>query len=71
MKKKYVKINHRLSLTESKPILVDVDDIQLIKRGFFQNNEELMVILFKDNSVWIELVDEEVIKKIQKVAKTT
>lgn len=51
--------------------MVDVDDIQLIKRGFFQNNEELMVILFKDNSVWIELVDEEVIKKIQKVAKTT
>lgn len=71
MKKKYVKINHRLSLTESKIIMVDVDDIQLIKRGFFQNNEELMVILFKDNSVWIELVDEEVIKKIQKVAKTT
>lgn len=71
MKKKYVKINHRLSLTESKPILVDVDDIQLIKRGFFQNNEEFMAIVFKDNSVWIELVDEEVIKKIQKVAKTT
>lgn len=71
MKKKYVKINHRLSLTESKIIMVDVDDIRLIKRGFFQNNEELMVILFKDNSVWIELVDEEVIKKIQKVAKTT
>ena len=71
MKKKYVKINHRLSLTESNIIMVDVDDIQLIKRGFFQNNEELMVILFKDNSVWIELVDEEVIKKIQKVAKTT
>ena len=71
MKKKYVKINHRLSLTESKIIMVDVDDIQLIKRGFFQNNEELMVILFKDNSVWIELVDEEVIKKIQKAAKTT
>lgn len=71
MKKKYVKINHRLSPTESKIIMVDVDDIQLIKRGFFQNNEELMVILFKDNSVWIELVDEEVIKKIQKVAKTT
>lgn len=71
MKKKYVKINHRLSPTESKPIIVDIDDIRLIKRGFFQNNEELMVILFKDNSVWIELVDEEVIKKIQKVAKTT
>lgn len=71
MKKKYVKINHRLSPTESKIIMVDVDDIQLVKRGFFQNNEELMVILFKDNSVWIELVDEEVIKKIQKVAKTT
>ena len=71
MKKKYVKINHRLSLTESKIIMVDVDDIQLIKRGFFQNNEEFMAIVFKDNSVWIELVDEEVIKKIQKVAKTT